>query len=125
MVKVAQPPRSFRRLAYLLHSPLCTCGLRQRRRGAWLIEGRVFRHAKYSRLAVTAVAGGTPVLTVLVLQLQGVQLQGYSQPMLQAMGSPSAAGRSTVVQLNSNAALAHLLTLPRCATGFLGSFSDS
>jgi hypothetical protein len=89
------------------------------------MEGRVFRHAKYSRLAVTAVAGGTPVLTVSVLQLQGVQLQGYSQPMLQAMGSPSAASRSTVVQLNSNAALAHLLTLPRCATGFLGSFSDS
>jgi hypothetical protein len=90
-----------------------------------VFKGRVFRHEKHRRLAVAAVAGGTPVLTVSVLHLQGMQLQGYSQPMLQAMGSPSAAGRSSVIQLNSNAALAHLLTLPRCATGFLGSFSDS
>lgn len=43
--------------------------------------------------------------------LQGVQLHGYSQPLLQELDS-MAAGRPSVVQLSSSSVLVHLLKLP-------------
>jgi hypothetical protein len=51
-------------------------------------------------------------MLLLLVFLQGVQLHGYSQPLLKEMDS-MALGRSSVVQFNSSTVLVHLLTLPR------------
>lgn len=44
--------------------------------------------------------------------MQGVQLQGYSQPQMQQLEG-LAAGRPSVAELDSSAVLMHWVTLPR------------